>query len=392
MACVMKYRGKWNLDYRDPLGRRRRVQYETRRRAEEALAEVIRAAGQANGRPTVDPDVTLSDYSDRWLKIVGATSRGRTLETYTRVMNLHVLPTLGRFKVRGLGRAAVKALLVEQLAGHERATVRLTLAVLRGCLNAAIDDGVIGSNPAARLGRTLKLATPSAAPTDDGDEVKAMTRPQVATFLATAAKAVPRYWALFLLLARTGLRIGEALVLKWDDIDWTARTLRVVRGLSAGKIGAPKSGKSRTVDLSAGLVAALRRLQVERKMETLRRGWSEVPPWVFLTPVGTIHDPSRTVKAFKRVLKVAELPGHFSPHSFRHTYASLLLADGVSIAYVQRQLGHASISLTVDLYGKWLPMNGGGAVDRLDEVADGPDANSSGIKVVSKPEVALVNS
>src|SRR3989442_1661232 len=122
MACVMKYRGKWNLDYRDPLGRRRRVRYETRRQAEDALAEVIRASGQANGRPTVDPDVTLSDYSSRWLKVVGATSRGRTLETYTRVMNLHVLPAFGRFKVRGLGRAAIKALLVEQLAGRERAT------------------------------------------------------------------------------------------------------------------------------------------------------------------------------------------------------------------------------------------------------------------------------
>ena len=72
-----------------------------------------------------------------------------------------------------------------------------------------------------------------------------------------------------------------------------------------------------------------------------------------------------------RVLKKAELPGHFTPHCLRHTYASLLLQQGESIVYVQRQLGHASIQLTVDTYGKWLPMGNKAAVDRLDYVTSG---------------------
>ncbi len=84
------------------------------------------------------------------------------------------------------------------------------------------------------------------------------------------------------------------------------------------------------------------RLQVERKTETLRRGWATVPLWVFCTKRGT-------------------------PHCFRHTFASLLLQRGESPAYdVQRQLGHASIQLTVDTYGRWLPMGNKAAVDRLD--------------------------
>ena len=70
-----------------------------------------------------------------------------------------------------------------------------------------------------------------------------------------------------------------------------------------------------------------------------------------------------------RVLKAAGLPLHFSPHCLRHTYASLLLQQGESPAYVQRQLGHASIQLTVDTYGKWLPNENKGAVDRLDEAS-----------------------
>ena len=78
-------------------------------------------------------------------------------------------------------------------------------------------------------------------------------------------------------------------------------------------------------------------------------------------------DPNRVAKTFKRVLKAAELPLHFSPHCLRHSFASLLLQQGESPAYVQRQLGHASIQLTVDTYGRWLPMGNKAAVDRLDE-------------------------
>ncbi|TMA84270.1 MAG: hypothetical protein E6J77_12975 [Deltaproteobacteria bacterium] len=78
--------------------------------------------------------------------------------------------------------------------------------------------------------------------------------------------------------------------------------------------------------------------------------------------------------AFKRALRAARLPEHFTPHSLRHSYASILIAEGVSPAYVQRQLGHSTYTLTVDTYGKWLPM-GSKDVDRL----DGP----SGSKVVA---------
>jgi len=74
---------------------------------------------------------------------------------------------------------------------------------------------------------------------------------------------------------------------------------------------------------------------------------------------------------FRRVLKRAKMPAHFSPHSLRHTFASLLLQQSESPVYVQRQLGHASIKLTVDTYGKWLPMGNKAAVDRLDDAAPG---------------------
>jgi hypothetical protein len=97
---------------------------------------------------------------------------------------------------------------------------------------------------------------------------------------------------------------------------------------------------------------------------------------------------SNVGKAFGRCLNAAGLPGHFTPHSLRHTYASLLLADGVSPAYVQEQLGHASIELTVGTYGRWLRKRAPGAVDRLDETPAEEKAAAAGLAETPSPETA----
>src|SRR5262249_58505349 len=87
---------------------------------------------------------------------------------------------------------------------------------------------------------------------------------------------------------------------------------------------------------------------------------------VFPNTEGAVLDSDKIRSAFKRALRAAGLPLHFTPHSLRHSYASILISEGVSPAYVQRQLGHTTYTLTVDTYGKWLPM-GSKDVDRLDD-------------------------
>jgi hypothetical protein len=98
--------------------------------------------------------------------------------------------------------------------------------------------------------------------------------------------------------------------------------------------------------------------------------------------VGTPLDESKVRKVMARILKKAKMPLHFTPHCLRHTYASLMLQQDEPVTYVQRQLGHASIQLTVDTYGKWLPMGNKAAVDRLDTGA----AEPSGSKMVARME------
>ena len=152
-------------------------------------------------------------------------------------------------------------------------------------LNAAIEDRVIASNPAAELGRVLKL-TVSKATTQE--EIKAMTREQRQLFLATAYREAPRYYPLFFVLAGTGMRLGEGLALQSEDLDLPSLGIRIARAFSEdGALDTPKSGYGRTVDTSQALADALASHERTRKQDTLKYGWATLPPWLFMTKAGT---------------------------------------------------------------------------------------------------------
>ena len=207
--------------------------------------------------------------------------------------------------------------------------------------------------------------------------MRVFTRDEVARFLAVVLEMEPRSYALFFTMARTGVRIGEALALRWDDFDFAARKVRVARGISCGRVETPKSGRARSVDMSLVLRDVLQRLDASTKAAALK-GALPRPEWVFATSEGTFLDRNNVAKAFRRPVKRAGLP-HHSPHDLRHTFASLLLQDGVSLAHVQRMLGHQDPRLTASLYGKWPPVDKPGAVDRLDS----PELPQTGSKAVA---------
>ena len=176
--------------------------------------------------------------------------------------------------------------------GFAKDTVRIMHATLRAMLNAAVDDGVILANPADRLGRQLRL-TPSK--TTRQEQIKAFNRPQLEAFLTAALACERRLYAFFFLLARTGLRLGEALALQWDDVDFPSASPGRTSHLQ-GVLEHPKSGHGRTVDMSQQLTETLRRLHAAQKAEKLRRGLPELAPWVFPSPAGTPHDHATSTR------------------------------------------------------------------------------------------------
>jgi integrase len=193
-----------------------------------------------------------------------------------------------------------------------------------------------------------------------------MSADQLGAFLAAARQPKHRrLYPFFLVLARAGLRPGEAFGLQWDDVDLAERTLLIERSFSRGEVGTTKTGETRRVDMSQQLARVFRRLEVERAEEKLRRGVKTLPPWVFSSEAGTPLDLYNATRVFKRVLKAAELP-NFRLYDLRHTFATQLLERGAPITYVAAQLGHAKPTTTLQWYAHWLPTNRRNYVDALD--------------------------
>ena len=188
----------------------------------------------------------------------------------------------------------------------------------------------------------------------DGPEY-ALTAEEVPVFLEAVRETAPEHYTLFLACIHAGLRIGEAIALKWGDIDHNGRFLTVHRSIAsiANKVLKPKNDKERRVDMSDELSAELVRHRQDR--QEFLHGIDDIPEWVFLNEIGGWIRPDQLRKGpYQRCLDKAGLR-RLTLHDLRHTFASLLLTAGAPIAYVSEQLGHASIELTVKRYGHLTP-------------------------------------
>jgi len=176
------------------------------------------------------------------------------------------------------------------------------------------------------------------------------------------------HYSLFLLLLRTGMRIGEALALQWDDIDFNGRFIHVQRGLSRKKIETPKSGKTRRIDMTPHLAETLAAYKVECKKKGLALGLGDAPELVFTNNKGGFIDLDNwRRRVFNRALRKAGLR-RIRIHDLRHTYATLRIAKGDNIADVSGQLGHADATVTLKVYYHWLPGGKKSEVDALDSL------------------------
>lgn len=209
--------------------------------------------------------------------------------------------------------------------------------------------------------------------------------------MAAMDKKYAHFYPLLLCAARTGIRKGELISLKGIDLDFHGRFVHVQRNLSRGKISATKNGKDRKVDMSSQLAEVLKDLLSRRRAEALRKEMEKpaadrrdaativnevMEDWLFTTPTGTRIDPGNLLKLFNRLLVDAKLR-RVRFHDLRHTFASLLLAQGESPTYVKEQMGHSSIQVTVDIYGHLIPGGNRQAVDKLDDVS----VNERGVAV-----------
>jgi integrase len=177
------------------------------------------------------------------------------------------------------------------------------------------------------------------------------------------------YPAFFLTLLRTGCRLGEAIALQPGDLDFHGRFIQIRRNFTNGRLTTPKNGKSRRVDMSTRLADVLKQHLVDQELEALGKDRSK-PEWLFCNDTGNMVDADNVRKrVFYKLLEKAGLR-RIRIHDLRHTFATRLLMNSESPAYVKEQMGHSSIQATVDLYCHWIPGSNRQAVNRLDETVD----------------------
>jgi integrase len=194
-------------------------------------------------------------------------------------------------------------------------------------------------------------------------KIRAMTPEQLDAFLQAAAG--DRQAALWLFLADTGVRPGEAFALRWEDVDLVAHQVRIERAAErGGRIKSTKTGSARAVDLTPRLVAALDTRQTALEAEALAKG-RDVTPLVFPSEADTPLDDVNVAKRFRAIVQRAGLP-RFRVYDLRHTAASHLLMSGAPLTYVANQLGHARPSTTLQHYAHWLPRGDHGLAERLE--------------------------
>jgi len=333
------------------------------------VAEKIKAKlvlGEMDIDTKSDKIPTFKEYSELWLNTyIKAIRRSSTYERYRDALKKHVYPTLGKKRITEIKRGEVRNLLLKLHGGGlSKSMISIIYATISGPLGYALDEEMIAANPVTGLTKRLHLKA------RDNQDVRYMTREESELFLTTCRKHYKDYYPLFLCALRTGMRLGEVLGLQWGDIDWNGQFIEVKRSYKRQVMGPTKTGRTRRVDMSNQLTETLRGLYRKRHEEAISNGTGKVVEAIFHHEgIPTAQNSVRYI--FKRVLRSAKLRD-MRIHDLRHTYASLLLSDGVSPVYVKEQLGHTSIQMTVDIYGHLIPGDNRDTVNRLDTHPDAP--------------------
>ena len=351
-------------------GKRKTLYAKTYKEAQEKLRKAL--YDQQQGTLITAPQQTVAQFLTDWLENTQKQSvRPRTYERYEEIVRLHIIPVLGRHKLQSLSAQQVQGFYTRK---SKEGFSALTVISFHNLLHKALDMAVKWNLVARNV---CKAVTP---PRRQRFEVTSLTLEQIQKLFIVVEGH--RLEALFKLALATGMRRGEILGLKWQDIDFAKGTLQIRRVLSRipskmpGKgytEAEPKTQQSRrTIIIASVALTALKEHRLRQLAEKEKAGshWQE-HDYVFCTPLGTHLNPTRdALDLLKTFLKKAELPD-IRFHDLRHSAATLLLSLEVHPKVVQEILGHSQISMTLDIYSHVMPSMHQDAMNKLNRAIDG---------------------
>lgn len=304
---------------------------------------------------------TVGAYLEAWLW--GKQSlKPSTHAGYEVHVRRHLKPYIGHLPLSGLSPAHVDRMyrLLADEAGPAMsvATLHRLHATLMSALNTAVKRGLIDRNPAS----TVEL------PRRQVSRTTTWSAEEFSSFLS--AISTHRLHLMFVMLGILGLRRGEAVALRWKDIDLNAGSLRVeqsaVRVKGKTTVSSPKSeAGSRTVAVDDETCRRLGWHAARQRLDLLATtGNKQQPEWVFTTENGQMLNPTWVSREFDRLISRSSAP-RIRLHDLRHTSASIGLATGETLLEVSRRLGHSSLAVTADIYSHISPVVAKESAERL---------------------------
>jgi integrase len=337
----------------------------TREEAKNLLNEALHK--QAHGLPVAPERQTVAVYLKRWLtEFKESQTRYSTLERYKQLIGRHIEPALGKIILSKLTGLDVQTMMNAALkSGLSPRSVQYIHTTLRQALDQAMKLDLVERNVAS-------LVDP---PSVSRHEITPFDQDQTLDFL----KAIDghRFQCLFLVALATGLRQGELLGLRWQDLDLKAGVLNVRHGLQRqqGKLVLieTKTEKSRRALPLAPIAwdALKAQLYTEKRLRSAHGGDWNADGFVFTSKTGTPLDATNVSHEFRKLLATTKLP-QIRFHDLRHTCATLLLLQGVDMNTIKDILGHSQISLTMNTYAHVLPIMKRDAAQRLNDVLTQP--------------------
>lgn len=326
-------------------GKRKRKYIYGKTRAEVSREQTKLLHDLNRGVPIRTAGTTVAAFLERWLATIKPNVRPNTHRNYSIMINRHMLPAIGRIRIEKLTQQHVHELMVAKTQeGLSLRTVINIRNVLRAALNQAMKWDLVPRN----------VATLVDPPKIDPYEPVTLSKAQAAQLIDVLRG--DRLEALYAVALSVGLRQGEVLGLRWEDVDLergriaVKRQLQVIDGVQT--LTEPKSKTSRrTIPLPPSVMDLLRQHRKQQLEERMLAGGRWQAQWdlVFTTPIGTPLDDSNLRKQFKAALVRAGLPV-MRFHDMRHSAASMLAARGVHPSVAQRILGHANVNTTLAVY------------------------------------------